>query len=173
MPLISPCIVFLDNWSYELISWISSVLIWFRMYFKMKIPCVRILWFLAISHVLQGVYLNWHPVFKILNWVLKVYEENSCLFELLHLTMVNLVSIRSKSFILLWIWVLDYGLRWPETLEYVYTEMSFRFNNDFGGSTDSSMWVNNNRGVASCYFNTNRVFSHRMWSISDEWRCCT
>lgn len=34
-----------------------------------------------------------------------------------------------------------------------------------GGTTGSSMWINGNRGAASCHVNTNGVLSHGIWPV--------
>ena len=34
-----------------------------------------------------------------------------------------------------------------------------------GGSAGSSVWINGNRGAASCHVNTNGVLSHGIWLV--------
>ena len=34
-----------------------------------------------------------------------------------------------------------------------------------GGSAGSSVWINGNRGAASCHVNTDGVFSHGIWLV--------
>lgn len=59
--------------------------------------------------------------------------------------------------------------RWRDSLS---AEMSLNLIGVVCGTTGSSMWVNGDRGAASCYVNTNGVLSHGIWLVqASEAKC--